>query len=80
MASASLAVTRTTLPPTTTCASCSLEPYTPVKACARKLLAAPRGKMMVAMALSIGTGQSLPVTFQYSSSWSSNQRTALVTL
>src|SRR5271165_934909 len=64
MESGSLVCTETVLPFTCTVASCSLEPYTPVKACARSSPAAFAGKLMLAEALSIGTGQSLPVTFQ----------------
>ena len=41
-----------------------VEPYTPVKAWARSEPAATIGKCTVAAAWSIGTGQSLPVTFQ----------------
>src|SRR5271167_1462407 len=64
MESGSLVCTDIVLAFTCTVASSSLEPYTPVKACARSSPAAFGGKLMVAAALSIGTGQSLPVTFQ----------------
>ena len=45
-------------------ASRSADPYTPVKACALSDPAAEFGKLTCAVAWSIGTGQSLPVTFQ----------------
>src|SRR5450631_1090539 len=45
-------------------ASVCCDPYTPVKACARNEPAADAGKLTSAVAWAIGTGQSLPVTFQ----------------
>jgi hypothetical protein len=54
----------TSEPRTSAVAPRSAEPYAPVNAWARSEPAAESGKLTSAEAWSIGTGQSLPVTFQ----------------
>ena len=71
--SGSAMVTRIVVPSMATSASCAVEPYTPLKATAR-MPVAPDGSAILAEAAPSGTSHSSPVTFQYSSSWSSKNR------
>ena len=68
--------TLTVVPRVSSVASCAVEPYTPLKAIAR-MPDVPAGSSMRAEAASSGTSHSSPVTFQYSSSWSSKNRSPL---
>ena len=70
--------TPTSVPAFSISAACSCDPYPPLNAEARTP-ATPDGSRIRVATDSIGTSHSSPVTFQYSSSYSSKNRSALAT-